>query len=108
VQLRRGLTMPSRLGCAGRWLLIRVGGGVCRCVGGERPPRRIWTPALHFSHWPASRGIPRASRGLAASRHRSDVDPPHGTVAAVAGLVGPTFRSGVSRRSRVWLGREKR
>ena len=49
------LTMPSRLGCAVRWLMIRVGPGVGRCVSGESPPRRMGTPAMHFSELPRLR-----------------------------------------------------
>jgi hypothetical protein len=52
------LTMPSRLGLAVRWLMIRVSSWVCRYVGGESPPRQIGTAAVHFSELPRFRKAP--------------------------------------------------
>jgi hypothetical protein len=68
------LTRPSRLGLAGRRAMIRVSVGVIRCDGGESLPRRMGTPAAHFSELP--RLQTPGSSGLDASRRGADVPPP--------------------------------
>jgi hypothetical protein len=73
--LRQCLTMPSRLGQAVRWVMIRVSVRVARWASGESPPRRVGMPASHFSERPRRRLAPGRS-GLDASRRRADVPPP--------------------------------